>query len=354
MKKSLLICGVAALALASCTQNEVLEVNESRAIGFENAFVNNGTRSIVDPSLTKTTLENFDVYGFVTNESNQSSQIFDGDDVTKGGDGNWGYTNTQYWVNGNTYTFGAIAPKDAATVSGEAITGTTNKKVGMTIAFTNTNENQKDLLHAAPNAVTVSSDDYSTPVTLTFNHQLSKVKFSFKNSVGVGYSVKVTNVKITDAMTTGTLTVSGELETPNAWSNQQTNTLELTFGNVVADDAVSNTAVSIANAETKETYYEKLMIPTPSTTSYTVTFSTELFQGTTSVGTHDHSVTIPNVELKLGYCYDFTADLKYDNVLDPENPLNPIEFTVSENPIGAWVTTDQDKVLDVPTTTPVP
>lgn len=350
MKKRLVICGVAALALASCTQNEVLEVNESRAIGFENAFVNNGTRSIVDPSLTKTTLENFDVYGFVTNESNQSSQIFDGDDVTKGGDGKWGYTNTQYWVNGNTYTFGAIAPKDAATVSGEAITGTTNKKVGMTIAFTNTDDAQKDLLHAAPAAVTVNSDEYNTPVTLTFNHQLSKVKFSFKNSVGVGYSVKVTNVKITDAMTTGTLTVSGELETPNAWSNQQTNTLELTFGNVVADDAGSNTAVSIANAETKETYYEKLMIPTPSTTSYTVTFSTELFQGTTSVGTHDHSVTISNVELKLGYCYDFTAELTYENVLDPENPLNPIEFTVSEDVIGAWITTDQEQTFDVPTT----
>ena len=38
MKRNLLFCGVAALALASCTQNEVLNVNESRAIGFD-AFV---------------------------------------------------------------------------------------------------------------------------------------------------------------------------------------------------------------------------------------------------------------------------------------------------------------------------
>lgn len=349
MRKSLVICGVAALALASCTKNEVLEINESRAIGFENAFVNNGTRSIVDPSLTKTTLENFDVYGFVTNGKSESSQIFDGDDVTKDEDGKWGYTNTQYWVNGNTYTFGALAPASAATVSDKVITGTTNKKVGMTVKFTNTNDSQKDLLHAAPAAVTVNSDDYSTPVELTFNHQLSKVKFSFKNSVGVGYSVKVTDVKITDAMTTGTLTVSGEQNTPNAWSNQQTNTLQLTFGNVVADDAESNTAVSIANTETKETYNEKLMIPTPSTTSYTVTFTTELFQGTTSVGTHDHSVTISNVELKLGYCYDFTADLDFENVLNPDKPLKPIEFTVNET-ITDWNKTDQDQDLDVPAT----
>lgn len=345
MKKQFLTVAVAALALAGCSKNETVEIASNRAIGFSNAFVNNGTRSI-DPSLTKTTLKDFDVYGFVTNKGGQSSQIFDGVKVSKSGD-DWTYTPPQYWVNGNTYTFGALAPAGAASVTNEAITGTTNKKVGMTVTFTNTNDSQKDLLHAAPAAVTVNSDEYSTPVELTFNHQLSKVKFSFKNSVGVGYSVKVTDVKITDAMTTGTLTVSGEQNTPNAWSNQQTNTLQLTFGNVVADDAESNTAVSIANTETKETYNEKLMIPTPSTTSYTVTFTTELFQGTTSVGTHDHSVTISNVELKLGYCYDFTAELTYENILDPEKPLKPIEFTVNET-ITDWNKTDQN--LDVPTT----
>ena len=34
MKKGLLMLGAAAMMLASCTQNEVLEVSESRAIGF--------------------------------------------------------------------------------------------------------------------------------------------------------------------------------------------------------------------------------------------------------------------------------------------------------------------------------
>lgn len=348
MKKQFLTVAVAALALAGCSKNETVEIASNRAIGFSNAFVNNGTRSIVDPSLTKTTLENFDVYGFVTNEKSESSQIFDGDDVTKGEGGKWGYTNTQYWVNGNTYTFGAIAPAGAATVSSEAITGTTNKKVGMTVAFTNTNDDQKDLLHAAPVAVAVSSDDYSTPVAMTFNHQLSKVKFSFKNAVGEGYSVKVTDVKITNAKSSGTLTVAGEREAANTWGSQN-GTLELTFGHVVADNAESNTAVSIANTETKETYNEKLMIPTLSTTSYTVTFTTELFQGTTSVGKHAHSVTIKDVELKLGYCYDFTAELTYENVLDPEKPLKPIVFTVSET-ITDWNKTEEVQGLDVPAT----
>lgn len=39
MKKSLLMLGAAAMVLASCTQNEVMEVAENRSIGF-NSFVN--------------------------------------------------------------------------------------------------------------------------------------------------------------------------------------------------------------------------------------------------------------------------------------------------------------------------
>jgi hypothetical protein len=306
-------------------------VAENRAIGFDNAFVNNGTRSIVDPSLTNSSLENFDVYGFVTNTSGNSSKIFGGDDVTKEG-GNWNYTNTQYWIKDNTYTFGAIAPANAATVSGEAITGETNKKVGMTVEFTN--DGNTDLLHAAPNAVTVGTDDYNTAVAMVFNHQLSKVKFSFTNAVGTGYSVMVTDVKITDAKATGILKVSGEKDDANTWESQD-GKLELDFGHVVADKIeegpeVTNEAVLIANGETKETYNEKLMIPTPAENiTYTVTFTAKLYQAGTLVGTYPHTVTISNQELALGYCYDFTAELNAKNIVDPENPLSPITFTAS-------------------------
>lgn len=351
MKKSFLMLGVAAMALASCTNEEVLNVADSRAISFDNAFVNNSTRS-VNPSLTKESLNDFDVYGFVTNSSSNSSQIFDGVKVYKNEDGTkWTYDNPQYWVNGNTYTFGAIAPSGAATVSGEAITGATNKKVGMTVQFTNTNDAQKDLLHATPDVVTVSSDEYNKAVEMTFSHQLSKVKFSFKNSVGVGYSVKVTNVKITDAMSSGTLTVSGELDNPNKWSDQQ-GTLELNFGHAVAN-TTDTEADAIANGGTNETYYEKLMIPTPAATSYTVTFTTELIQGTTSVGTFNHSVKIVNVELQLGYSYNFTAELNAENIGGPDNPsLNPITFTVES--VKGWASSDEGQNLDLPTTTVEP
>lgn len=345
MKKSFLMLGVAAMALASCTNEEVLNVADSRAISFDNAFVNNGTRSVSNPSLTVKDLANFDVYGFVANTKtpNNSTKIFDGTVVTKSSS-EWSYPDgeTQYWVNGNTYTFGAIAPSKVGTVSGVSLA---DGKVNMTVSFTNTDNGQKDLLHAAPAAVSVESDTYSEPVEMTFNHQLSKVKFSFTNSVGAGYSVKVKNVTITDAKKTGTLTIG----TTNSWSNQD-GTLLLNFGDVVADGTDIN-ADAIANGVTNETYYEKLMIPSSTGTqsTYNVTFTTELYQGEVMVGTFDHSVAIKNVEFKLGYCYDFTAVLTHENVLDPGKPLNKIEFTVNEN-ITGWNTEEEGQKLDVPTT----
>ena len=343
--KKLFMIGLAATAmLASCSNDETVEMAQQKAIGFSNAFVNNGTRSIVDPSFTTKTLENFAVYGFT-----QNGQIFKGDKVYKGVSAStgWSYDVLQYWVPGNTYTFGAIAPYSVAAKVSNVVLPENATKVEMTVAFTNTDADQVDLLHAAPAQIagTEVTETYKTPVPMTFSHQLSKVKFSFENAVGEGYNVKVSNVKIKDAYTNGTLKVAA---TGNTWDEQKNNNLELNFGNVVANDAKADEAAFITNAETLESYNEKLMIPMNATATYTVTFTAELFQGKVSLGSFDHTTTIKEVEFKLGYCYDFKATLTHENIVDPENPLKPIEFTV--NGIKNWNQDEVDQTLDVPTT----
>lgn len=330
MKKIFLIGLAATAMLASCSNDETVEMAQSKAISFSNAFVNNGTRSIVDPSFTTTSLENFAVYGFT-----QAGQIFDGTTVSAPG---WTYSPQQYWVAGNTYTFGAIAPAaQSANVSNVALA---DGKVGMVVNFSN--NGTVDLLHAAPTAIECNDAFIAslTKVGMTFNHQLSKVKFSFANEVGEGYNVKVTNVKITNAKSTGKLTIGAT----NAWS-EQGGSVELAFGDAETD--VANSEI-IANGGAMESYKEMLMIPTDNTAEYTVTFTVELFQGEVSLGEFDHTTTIKNVELKLGYCYDFKATLTHENIVDPENPLQPIEFTVDG--ITAWNPTESDQTLDVPTT----
>lgn len=338
MKKIFLIGLTAAAMMASCSNDETVEMAQQKAIGFSNAFVNNGTRSVVDPSFTTTSLNDFAVYGFT-----QNGQIFDGVKVSKGGAA-WSYDNVQYWVPGNTYTFGAIAPHSAANVSDVKLPeGAT--KVEMKVAFTNTDANQVDLLHAAPTQIagTAVTPTYKEPVSMTFNHQLSKVKFSFENAVGVGYNVKVSNVKITDAFKEGTLTVAA---TGNTWGDQTNQNLELNFGNVV-NDASGTEAAVIANTATLESYNEKLMIPMDATATYTVTFTAELYKGGVLLGIYNHTVEIKNVEFKLGYCYNFKASLTHKNITGPDE-LNPIVFNVTG--IENWNKTDVDKDLNAPTT----
>lgn len=338
MKKIFLIGLTAAAMLASCSNDETVEMAQQKAIGFSNAFVNNGTRSVHDPSFTTLTLKDFAVYGFT-----QSGQIFNGEKVSGTTSTGWSYDNVQYWVPGNTYTFGAIAPYSVAGNVSNVKLPTGAAKVGMEVAFTNTDADQVDLLHAAPAQITGVTPTYTTPVSMTFNHQLSKVKFSFQNSVGVGYNVKVSNVKITDAFKEGTLTVAA---TGNTWGGQTNKNLELNFGNVVAD-ASTTEASFIANAATLESDNEKLMIPMDATATYTVTFTAELYKGGVLLGIYNHTVEIKNVEFKLGYCYNFKASLTHKNITGPDE-LNPIVFNVTG--IENWNKTDVDKDLNVPTT----
>lgn len=339
MKKIFLIGLTAAAMMASCSNDETVEMAQQKAISFSNAFVNNGTRSVVDPSFTTTSLNDFAVYGFT-----QKGQIFNGEKVSKGGTAStgWSYDNVQYWVPGNTYTFGAIAPYSVAGNVSNVTLPTGATKVEMEVAFTNKDADQVDLLHAAPTQITGVTASYTTPVSMTFNHQLSKVKFSFENAVGVDYNVKVSNVKITDAYKEGTLTVAAA---GNNWSNQTDKTLELNFGNVVAD-ASSTEASFIANAATLESHNEKLMIPMGSSAIYTVTFTAELYKGGVLLGTYNHTVEIKNVEFKLGYCYNFKASLTHKNITGPDE-LNEIKFNVTS--VENW-NKEEDKDLNVPTT----
>lgn len=293
MKKLFLVGLAAAAMLTGCSNDDTVEIAPSKAIDFSNAFVNNATRAS-DPSLTTANIENFVVYGFADN-----GLIFNDQEVTKV-DGKWTYTPVQYWVPGHKYTFGAIAP--AAQKDNVSNVTLADSKVGMEVAFTN--DGTVDLLHAAPVAINCDDNFVANPqpVALTFNHQLSKVKFTIKGEMN-GYEVIVSKVKITDAYQAGTLTIDA---TGNTWTQQSDNTLALNFGR--GDDA-------------------KLMIPMDNTAEYTVKFHVELKKNGVSLKEYNHETKIQNVAFEAGYCYNFTATLTNENI-NPDQELKPIEFTV--------------------------
>ena len=95
--KKIFISTLAALGLVACVQEQVLDITTSRAIAFDNAFIENATRAAADPSTTNATIDGFNVWAFV---DVPTGTVFNGDQVKKTGD-TWSYTNPQYWTPGH-------------------------------------------------------------------------------------------------------------------------------------------------------------------------------------------------------------------------------------------------------------
>lgn len=326
--KKIFIAIVALAAATACSNSEIVSVNRE-AIGFDNAFVNNSTRSVVDPSYTNDNLfADFAVYGFVTGEA--TAPIFDG---TKVSAPNWTYAGTQYWVDGAKYDFHAVAPLTSGNWTDAVATTET-----LSLSFTN--DGETDLLYAI--------NDYGVynyvagtavgKVGFNFRHVLSKVKFSFLNNYNATNSyLRVSNIKIENAY----LTATAELNKKATVWDTHDGTLELSFGNANTT-STSTDAVKFAKDAEVESHNELLLIPgaTPED-GYMVTFTVEVLVGDTVIKTYNH-VAAANFTPVAGYSYDIKATLSHTN-LDPEQAQEPIEFTVTS--IGGWETTDQNKTM---------
>lgn len=205
MKKNVWLLGVAVTALTSCTQSEVVDIPESRLIGFETQ-VEKPTRATEDILDGGTGFEEFYVYGVKgvggikdittgvwSNYTNVTSCL-DGVQVT-GGKGNWSYENHASWIADRTFRFAAYAngkgdgSSEAAKLSNVSFVTNEAKTVGTQtdyvwglniIGYTETG---KDLIVAVPDQKVVGDITTAPPsVGLTFKHILSKVIIQFRTT----------------------------------------------------------------------------------------------------------------------------------------------------------------------------
>lgn len=218
--KKLFIMGLAAMgmALTACNSDEIVEMAKGNAIGFK-TFVNNSTRAANDA--TTDNLEAFKVWGLM-NKGEQTGKPFVAKEVTKGAK-DWSYAPPVYWEKGYAYSFVALAPNDAY-----EFTAPTAINTWGSLTFNN-GAGETDLIYAAAKQETVAGNGCPAPVSLTFNHMLSRVRFQFENGMVDGSKLTVTNVKINDAYTSGTATLAEQL-TDLSW-NTNTTTGALEFGN---------------------------------------------------------------------------------------------------------------------------
>ena len=327
MKKTL-FAALALVAMASCSNEEVLEMAQKEAIAFNNAFVNNATRSVVDPTMTK---DNFHP-AFKVNAYVEGATLLNGTTVTNT-NSVWTYEGeTQYWINGATYNFTAYAPaSDDLVVTNE----TTPNKDELKLTFTN-NKGTVDVLYAKTSPIEgkqSGNGNMSTAdgtVGFDFNHILSKVKFSFLNDYNVdAATIKVYDINITNAPKQGNVV----LNTTTTWTAvANSGNAELNFGAATNDEATSNTAEAFKFGDNLESHNALLLIPVEQ--EYVVTFKVDLLISGQEITTYNHEAKV-NLDLTPGYSYDILAKINATNI-DPTDPngQEAIQFTVKS--VEGW------------------
>ena len=317
--KKILFAAVAVMAMAACSNEDVISRPALPVIGFD-TFVENSTRA------NDLTVGNFDfgVYGSVINSQGQQGMIFTNQQVAADGT----YYPPQYWIAGANYEFVAIAPFDDAKWE-YILPENANAAYTGTISFNNAAaEANQDLIFAHATAET-DADFMADPdmVGFIFNHMLSRVKFEFTNGTVAANNLtfKVTDVVLKNIPAKGELPVSKPTAstaiTTGAWTIVAgAGTFDKDFDDAITETANDNDVIA-ATASAATTHYYLI----PNSATYTVEFNVTLYQAGVNLGTYDRSANVALV-LGKGMSYNVKAELNADTALD--EPLYPIEFKV--------------------------
>lgn len=351
MKKTLLAI-LATVAMVACSNDEIVREAAPEAIGFDNAFVNNSTRSVNDPSYSNTNLfKNFAVYGFV-----EDAVLFKGTKVAKDGSvsngelkQDWKYAGTQYWIAGANYDFYAVAPFNG---NWTIKTGTTPASTGAQISFTNVDGTQDLLYSGIVERQGVANNNAA--VAFTFKHILSRVKFSFENGYNASAAtIRVRDIEITNAFKTGEATLAVDNATTTdvdetvVWDNQADGASDfvISFGSATGLESttdVKEAAVAeYAFGKTVESHSERLLIP--GSKEWNISFVVDLLVSGEVIKAYSHTAKA-TIALKPGMSYDIKAVITAENI-DPNHAQEPIEFTAT---MTDWTdaTTENNATVD--------
>lgn len=309
--KKFLFLGIAATAmLASCTNDEVVEMNPQNAIGFE-SFVDKSTRAT---DITTGNLQEFSVWAYqgeknILNKETVGKSI-QNDELTTT---NWKYLNTQYWVAGQNYVFRAIAPITCQEGDSYEYNGTSTE---VSIKFTN-GAGLTDLIYDDDNSVTSADPANQEAIEFTFNHLLSRVRFAFTETFpNEAITIVITDLKIngvvSEATYNGTKWAMGKATTIYEFTGEQ------------------------STAWNKPVTSEHLYF-IPNKQDLNISFKVQAFQaGEKLDDAVTREATITDFEMIAGNSYEFTAS--FTEIEDVTNEQQyPIEFTVNE--VTTWGTT---------------
>ena len=189
MTRKLLFAATAALAISSCTMQEVDDVAATprEPIRFEQ-FVGKATRAgdVTNESLTK-----FFVFGRTIPQNGEPKEIKI--TATKSGD-TWTYSGkTMYWEEGTKYYFAATNWESTTFDEG------TSPEDYAIISSSFTPRRGLDVITASPTVITGQATG-NAPVSFNFKHALAKVQFTFVNEYK-DYNVNLMEISLTKIWT---------------------------------------------------------------------------------------------------------------------------------------------------------
>lgn len=281
MKKNLFILGIAALAFAACSNDEVVEVNQGEAINFR-TLVTGVTRSTAGP-LENTAFQTNDVINvyadFYEAATTSHSRYFQAD-FTKQSSGGFTSASPYYWptfASGDKITFTAI-------YGGTQVAGTPGKVEEFSPAAAAAS--QMDLLVARKELTAKES-----PVVLNFRHALSQVVVKVKNS-NANLDFDITGVRIGYLNTTGEFNYDYNYSTSAADAGGVTTTQEAT-----ADATAGNLTSGVTLV--KSTNWSRTAVTDANTNKYEQTWSAQTLtseQDPTELSSFDPWLLIPQTQ----------------------------------------------------------
>ncbi|MDE6298255.1 MAG: fimbrillin family protein, partial [Muribaculaceae bacterium] len=187
MKKSYLIIGSAALlSLASCANDEPVEINKGSKISFRSEL---GTRAT---ETTNANLNSIRVTSFLGDQT-----LFSDVDFNRGSDSYFTSNPEYYWPGDNSVlSFVAYAP--AAPGGTVSITNSTKKLTG----FSPASDISKQVDFITAEATGTKNANETNGVELVFDHRLSQININAKAD-NAAYVFKVTGVRIGQPVSSG-------------------------------------------------------------------------------------------------------------------------------------------------------
>ena len=252
MKKNYWILAAAAVALAACSNDDTITVNqgieEANTISF-NTIVEGQTRAV---DIKTNTLESFKAYAIV----NGTENVYFAEDVFEKSEGTFNSVNKHYWPSSGALDFYAYAPATST-----QYTHSTPNTLGFVVTPSTTISEQVDLVVANTNnkaktdAYTPTGGSASTygaaGVPLNFRHAESKVVVRFKNGQSnMKIDVQAFKIVNVDGEATYTYTAASNTNTDgengttldNQWTDNTTYTASYTGTPTTANQLAPSTA----------------------------------------------------------------------------------------------------------------